>query len=320
MKYKKWTLEEINIWLNINHPGSKCLATEYISINTKISFQCKESHVWSARWDDIKTNHWCPICSGKAKLNINIMQEFAASKISRDGLKIAKCNSIEYINNHTKLNWTCQECIKNFNMTYNDAQHGYWCPHCAGHAKLTINMMCLFAASKISRDGLRTAKCNSIEYINNHTKLNWTCEECSKKFDMTYNSAQNSCWCSHCATLCYINETASYKILTKLIGGFEREYTINCNDHKYKLDGYNEKLKLAFEYNGIQHYKYNKHFHKNNIQKFEQQKQRDIEKINYCLENHITLITIPYTVNKNLEGFITKELDRLGINYKDKAV
>ncbi len=62
-----------------------------------------------------------------------------------------------------------------------------------------------------------------------------------------------------------------------------------------ELDGYNSQLRIAFEYNGIQHYKYPNYFHKTeNV--FTQQVQRDIYKREACDAAGVYLITIPYTV------------------------
>ena len=62
-----------------------------------------------------------------------------------------------------------------------------------------------------------------------------------------------------------------------------------------ELDCYDEDMRLAVEYNGIQHYKYNKFFHKN-YQDFLNQKYRDDMKRRICIENKIILIEVPYTV------------------------
>jgi hypothetical protein len=67
------------------------------------------------------------------------------------------------------------------------------------------------------------------------------------------------------------------------------------NDNNLELDCYNDELKLAVEYNGIQHYKYIPFFHKNK-EAFQNQKYRDHMKRELCQKNGITLIEVPYTV------------------------
>ena len=64
-----------------------------------------------------------------------------------------------------------------------------------------------------------------------------------------------------------------------------------------ELDYYCEELKLAFEYNGIQHYEYTPHFHNNNIQEFHEQQERDKFKKQRCEEEDVYLIIIPYQYN-----------------------
>lgn len=81
-----------------------------------------------------------------------------------------------------------------------------------------------------------------------------------------------------------------------------------------ELDGYNEELKLAFEYNGIQHYKFSPMFHKS-IDDLERQKERDTEKEGFCRMQGIKLVIIPYTVKfERLEQYIRGELRRMGYN------
>jgi hypothetical protein len=64
---------------------------------------------------------------------------------------------------------------------------------------------------------------------------------------------------------------------------------------KMHLDGYNEILKLAFEYNGIQHYKFVERFHKT-YQGFLNRQRLDARKIRLCKEYNVSLIIIPYTI------------------------
>lgn len=79
-----------------------------------------------------------------------------------------------------------------------------------------------------------------------------------------------------------------------------------------ELDGYNEQLKLAFEYNGMQHYKYSPKFHRKE-EDLIKQKERDVLKKQKCKDNNITLIEIPYNIGYDkLESYIINELKKHG--------
>jgi hypothetical protein len=59
-----------------------------------------------------------------------------------------------------------------------------------------------------------------------------------------------------------------------------------------ELDGYSEKLKIAFEYQGEHHEKLH-HFNNFNEGKLFEQQERDRYKVRICTERGITLIVIP---------------------------
>jgi hypothetical protein len=81
-----------------------------------------------------------------------------------------------------------------------------------------------------------------------------------------------------------------------------------------ELDCYNEKLGIAIEYNGVQHYKYSPFFHRSK-KDFHSQVHRDDWKRKVCREKGIKLIEIPYWVTEdNLEDFIRNKLSTLGVN------
>lgn len=63
----------------------------------------------------------------------------------------------------------------------------------------------------------------------------------------------------------------------------------------------------AIEYNGEQHYKYNPFFHGKDIKVFEKYQERDRRKAQYCKDNNIFLIVIPYTfTNNDIKAYINK--------------
>lgn len=75
-----------------------------------------------------------------------------------------------------------------------------------------------------------------------------------------------------------------------------------------ELDCYEPELKLAVEYNGIQHYQYNKFFHRNK-EHFLNQKYRDDMKKRICKEYGIFLIEVPYTVKiHDIEDFLIEKI------------
>ena len=112
-------------------------------------------------------------------------------------------------------------------------------------------------------------------------------------------------------------ETECRRVLEKL---FEKPFPkirpdmlrnpITEGENNLELDCYNPELKLAVEYNGIQHYKYVPYFHKTK-ESFYNQKYRDYVKRDLCKKNGIVLIEVPYTVKvQDIEEYLKKELKK----------
>jgi hypothetical protein len=87
----------------------------------------------------------------------------------------------------------------------------------------------------------------------------------------------------------------------------------NSNTGKnLELDCYNEHLKLALEYHGVNHYKFIPFFHKT-VEKFNDSLERDRYKLEMCNKLGIDLIIVPYnTKHENICDFINRELKKLG--------
>jgi hypothetical protein len=80
--------------------------------------------------------------------------------------------------------------------------------------------------------------------------------------------------------------------------------------HNLELDCFNEELRIAVEYDGIQHTKYIPFFHKNK-EHFLNQKYRDELKNMICKQNRILLIRVPYTIKiENIEKYLLNELNK----------
>lgn len=85
----------------------------------------------------------------------------------------------------------------------------------------------------------------------------------------------------------------------------------NSRNNLMELDGYSKLLKVAFEYQGIQHYQQVDKIFGYKVDLAWQQ-QRDREKAELCRKFGIVLIVIPWYV-KSLRRFIRAEVRKLGL-------
>ncbi len=166
--------------------AGKCLSEEYINRQTKLTWQCKEGHIWNSSPEYVMGGNWCSICSGK-KGTIEEMQSIAES---RGG----KCLSKKYVNSLTHLTWQCEK-GHTWNAQPGNVKIGTWCVICANMAKhkarLTIEEMNQLAMS-------RNGKCLSPKYINQDTKLTWQCEK-GHTWSATPSLVKRGSWCKVCA-------------------------------------------------------------------------------------------------------------------------
>ena len=110
---------------------------------------------------------------------------------------------------------------------------------------------------------------------------------------------------------CCIKQSKGCKVIEKQLQqlklSYEKEkFLLNSLQ---RFDFYLEvnNKKYAIEYNGEQHYKYNPFFHGHDFNVFKKYQERDEKKVNYCKENDIVLIIIPYTfTNEEIKAHINK--------------
>lgn len=161
-----------------------------------------------------------------------------------------------------------------------------------------------------SRNGL----CLSKKYKNLYIKLKWQCNE-GHIWEAPAASVINH-WCPKC------NIGVSERICC---GFFEKLFNKKFIKIRPKwldrleLDGYCKKLKIAFEYNGPQHYILTGKF--NNKKNLKLTKTLDKKKKKICLEKGVNLIIIPYTVNYNImQKYIIQECKKLNIIVPNKNI
>jgi hypothetical protein len=170
--------------------------------------------------------------------------------------------------------------------------------------RLTIDDMQQLA---VSRGGL----CLSNEYAGTHEYLLWQC-----KFGHVWQSIPSNIkkgsWCPECSSGLGERICREYfqTIFKELFPKARPEWLVNSDGNRMELDGYCEKLKIAFEHQGAQHYSTNTKFIKSEKVLSKRQKD-DIRKHELCLSHGIALIKIPEIMKflqiKGIKSFIKRE-------------
>ncbi len=288
--------------------GGQCLSGNYVNEKTKLHWRCKEGHVWDATPNNAKRGKWCPRCArialeNKIRLDIDEMREIAKA---REG----ECLSEIYTNAHTNLLWRCKYGHKWY-ATPNMIQSGHWCHRCGGNVRLTIEEMQKLAASK-------GGVCLSETYINSITKLHWRCKD-GHDWRAVPSSVKLGGWCPICSS----------KVTERICRGLfvyifdapfppkRPNWLVNDTGHKLELDGYCEKLGIAFEYQGKQHTEEIPFFHQNRT--LSAQMKTDILKKEICDRHNVKLILVPHSIkNENKFEYILSECKKQGIQPPNK--
>lgn len=124
-------------------------------------------------------------------------------------------------------------------------------------------------------------------------------------------------WCPYCQW--FFNEEKCRHIIQHLTGfSFPRNKSVLQG---LELDGYCDKLSVAFEYNGKQHYEFSKFFHRT-IVKFQEKQKIDKHKVEECKRLGVLLIVIPYTESTTdilLVSFIKSHLPTKYVKNNNKV-
>lgn len=186
------------------------------------------------------------------------------------------------------------------NIVYRDS----WCPECYGNKPVNLDTIREIVEA-------RGGNLLSTEYKGLKTKIDVECAF-GHQWPVTSNNLKNhGSWCPHCKT--NVGEELVRATLNEAFPGFAFERTRAVAwMGGMELDGIEEELGLAFEYQGKQHTEQVKHF-QHDKEDFEAQVARDVRKEGLCDENWITLLQVSHTVKYvNLRASIRRELETLG--------
>ena len=285
--------------------GGTLITETYKNIDTPIEWQCKVGHRWFASANNVLKSKgtWCPECAGNKKGTLRQLQEKAKE---RDGKLLSKT----YHNRLSKYKWQCSQGHIWEATAANVLIDDHWCHKCGGSALLTLDDL-----KQIAKD--RDGKLLSKKYANIDSKYEWQCSN-NHKWLATGYKIKNGQWCPYCQNNNLTEEKVRVVMSALFACDFPKKrpaWLVNDRNKKMELDGYNENLKIAFEYHGIQHFKVG-HFTKSSSQLSLRIKD-DSKKEELCRLHNVNLFVIPYTIDsKDFE----KEIRLLALNFGLKSI
>jgi hypothetical protein len=288
-KTTEWLINESRMKFNDSLDYSK---TIYINALTNIEFRCKKHNFifFQKSNNHLNSSIPCKKCLIEHKRNLfsDDLDSFKSKMMNLFGDIFSFENCI-YLNQRTNVRLTCK--IHNIEVINQPQQFlkGIGCKICSQEAiqKSRSENTLLEIKEYLKKIN---GKCLTTSYINNETNLEFECEKGHKFFE-SWSDVKNSLrWCPKCSPNKLIGETLARLMLEHLLN-IDLPSTYIKDMEGLQLDGYNEQNKIAFEYQGYQHYSKNSHFHDSENQ-YNSQLQRDQKKKELCIKNNITLIEI----------------------------
>lgn len=293
----KYAIKFYNYVDTIN--GYKCLS-EYKGSDKKVLMYHEKcgNEYWQTPSKFMNKKRRCHYCSKSRPLTTEVLQKRLNNKF---GNKFTLLE--EYVNSTTKIKVRNNNCGHVYKIKQQDLLSGKDCYECFGSKKYTQEEFeHVFNSRKLKGYSLRGI------YKGYHKKVDIVHDKCGTTFSIVpsrYFKQYKKC------PKCYtksIGETLIEKELDDMDIRYIREHRFN--DCKYKntlpFDFYLPDYNIAIEYQGQQHYKEVAEFGGNGRLKYTQN--NDKIKKEYCINNNIKLIEIPYWDRDNIKEILVEKV------------
>lgn len=283
---------------------------KYENNHTKMEFKHVEcGYSWRTTPDSfLNGNHRCPKCAGCFR------KDTEAFRREVDGMTNSEYEVLgEYINSHTKTKVKHNKCGNVWSTTPNAFLSGTRCPSCAKRQQIERQTR---SESDFQKE---VASIFHDEYQVNgyhgrHKRISAKHVVCGYEWKPYASQLLAGEGCPKCKES--VGERTIRLYLKKNNIAFEAQKCFeDCKDkRKLPFDFYLPEINLMIEYDGRQH------FHKNDDyfggeESFRLRHQHDLIKNQYCIDNGIRLLRIPYTVTGDKVGeTIQRKIDELTLH------
>lgn len=319
---KKLAYDDVKYFIEVeSNSGCKLISEEYINVDSKLKLKCRCDELFEVSFDKFRgrNKRTCNIC-GWDKMALDRKMKF--NKVSELfevlGGKLLSTEK-EYKNNTTPMKFECMKHTGTVHqVAYSQAKIGksLSCPDC-----VTENLRSKFQLKNPFVEFIQNNLIPQIpekEYINTNQKIPFLCKfHLSKEVQfVTLAHLKRGQGCIYCSSKMSKPEKRVDKYLES-IGNLDYKYQhkfIDTEIFKLSFDfqinmGYDNQLLI--EYDGQQHFQAVRF---NNMSKpvsetsFKEGIVRDKIKNQYCIDNNIPLIRIPYWKFDSIEIILESAL------------
>jgi len=291
---------------------------DYKEWNSPVECICDDcGYKWKGRAAVLLYGGKCPKCARreanvKESLSIDVIKE-RLSEVNKDIMIIGDYHGI-----HKKIECLCLIDGTKWEPIVSHLLSGECsCPTCKRErmrARSALSQEQFVSKAEVKNPNIKIVG----KYVNNNTPVLCTCK--IHGGDILANPRTILYKYGHLCPMCTqsIGESKLLKLLEKYNIGYISQYSFSdCKRiNKLRFDAYDEVNKIAYEYQGEQHYRLADFSSKGRewaIQQFELNKQRDQIKREYCKSHNIHLIEIPYWETDNMEDFLIEKWRQLSL-------
>lgn len=276
----------------------------YVNCDTKVKIECKiHGYFYQTPFNHLR-GHRCPKCVGKNKNTPMFIDE--ANFVHK--FKYLYDKTV-YVNCKTKLTITCKTHGDFLQLPTNHLR-GHGCPDCGKGCKRKKNNEYINAVNLVHNFKYSY---NKLNYKNSKIKITITCP-IHGDFEQTPNNHLKGHGCPKCKLS--KGEKQIFRVLENLKIEFKTQFKFDDCIYKRKLlfdfaIFINEKIGLI-EFHGEQHFKEVPYFqNKENKNKFNEMKVRDVIKQKYAEDNGINILIIDFNQIDKIEELINDFIEKV---------
>ncbi len=309
-KSNPYSIQNIKLWCKFNNKKFKLLNSTYENTNKKLKWQCLEKdcgETFEMDWCHIyNLNQRCPYCTG-VKVGLSNCLATKNPELAKQWHPTRNGDLTSYnvtANSNKKVWWLCE---KGHEWKVNVASRNRsssGCPYCSGFYPTKENNLLVNNPELCKEWDYTKNKRKPEEYTPySGKKVWWICKECNYNWKAEIRSRNNGRSCPEC------NESKGEKRIKEYLKYFNIKYIPQYifnnllsnlgNLLRFDFGIINKNKIYLIEYDGIQHFEWISDWMTK--EKFELIKYHDKLKNQYCQQNNISLLRIPYWDFDNIE-------------------